>query len=242
MRVGRVSAPAQLLSDKALGALSLPALAALVSLTKLMPASPKVADLDTAATAGACAATWVWQRESADDTTTPLRRLRSIVAWSLRSRPSQLDHINALPLYPTESTLWDPDLVPLEHVAARAARQAPAHSGGGGAVLALPKLNLQALTLTDYLLRCWSLHRLESAHEIREDLVDAIERVSARPTSAGAIEFTGWSRMAMPIESFGITEIGEPEVGEKHPRRVTVEMSFSLTAWGTAKGGAAWGS
>ena len=28
-------------------------------------------------------------------------------------------------------------------------------------------------------------------------------------------------------------------MGEKHPRRVTVEMSFSLTAWGTAKGDAA---
>ena len=56
-------------------------------------------------------------------------------------RLSRTEAINALPLYPTEDMLWDPNLVPEEHY-------------DGRRCLALPKLNLQFLTIRDYLLRC----------------------------------------------------------------------------------------
>lgn len=46
----------------------------------------------------------------------------------------------------------------------------------GDDVLALPKLNLQFLSFYDYLLRCFTLYRLESAYEIRADIVDAVKR------------------------------------------------------------------
>ena len=54
-------------------------------------------------------------------------------------------------------------------------------------VLALPKLNLQFLTFTDYLLRAFKLFRLESAYEIREDVNDAARRLQPRvdPTEQG---------------------------------------------------------
>ena len=57
--------------------------------------------------------------------------------------------------------------------------------------LALPKLNLQFLTLHDYLLRSFNLFRLEANYEIREDLEDVVRRVAPRVGSDGAAEFTG---------------------------------------------------
>jgi len=43
--------------------------------------------------------------------------------------------------------------------------------------LALPKLNLQFLTLHDYLLRNFNLFRLESTYEIRQDIEDVVARM-----------------------------------------------------------------
>lgn len=43
--------------------------------------------------------------------------------------------------------------------------------------LALPKLNLQFLTLHDYLLRNFNLFRLESTYEIRQDIEDSVSRM-----------------------------------------------------------------
>lgn len=62
---------------------------------------------------------------------------------------SQLDALNEMPLYPTDDIIWDENIVPTEYF-----------SGEG--CLALPKLNLQFLTLHDYLLRNFNLFRLES--------------------------------------------------------------------------------
>ena len=84
-----------------------------------------------------------------------------------RKRRSQADLINKLPLYPDENVLWDPYTV-------------PASNAAGDDVLALPKLTLQFLTFYDYLIRSFYLYRLESAYEIRADLVDAIKRMGPR--------------------------------------------------------------
>lgn len=54
-----------------------------------------------------------------------------------------------MPLYPTEDVVWDENVVPTAYF-----------SGEG--CLALPKLNLQFLTLHDYLLKNFNLFRLES--------------------------------------------------------------------------------
>lgn len=64
-------------------------------------------------------------------------------------RASQLEELNEMPLYPTEEIIWNESIVPTEYF-----------SGEG--CLALPKLNLQFLTLHDYLLRNFNLFRLES--------------------------------------------------------------------------------
>ena len=67
-------------------------------------------------------------------------------------RPSQLEALNEMPLYPTEAIIWDENIVPMEFFT-------------GEGCLALPKLNLQFLTLHDYLLRNFNLFRLESTCE-----------------------------------------------------------------------------
>ncbi|CAN0406697.1 unnamed protein product, partial [Laminaria digitata] len=125
--------------------------------------------------------------------------------------------VNELPLYPNETLLWDENLVPLGQYY-------------GGKVMALPKLNLQFLTSHDYLLRSFNLFRLESAYEIRGDLVDAIRRTNPRrdPSKGGATRFEGWARMATPISGVSITEVKKPNLGEKVPAEVLAEVSLNL--------------
>lgn len=103
--------------------------------------------------------------------------LNEVFAQSLEKRQSQLQKINEMPLYPSEAVMWDANVVPAE-------------SYTGEEVLALPKLNLQFLTIHDYLLRNFNLFRLESAYEIREDLHDAISRAAPRLEPGGDVSAT----------------------------------------------------
>ena len=70
--------------------------------------------------------------------------------------------MNSAPLYPTEELLWNENLVPNEFLS-------------GDECLALPKLGLQFLTLQDYLMRNFTLFRLESTFEIRQVRTFTIE-------------------------------------------------------------------
>lgn len=62
----------------------------------------------------------------------------------------------------------------------------------GEGVLSLPKLNLQFLTFYDYLLRNYTLYRLESTYEIRQDVEDVVKRMAPRLQHDGATEFRVW--------------------------------------------------
>lgn len=139
---------------------------------------------------------------------------------------SHLELINSLPLYPTEETIWDEDIVPTEFYT-------------GEKCLALPKLNLQFLSLHDYLLRNFHLFRLESTYEIRQDLEDSISRMKPWQNDATILNekseenlqqclFGGWSRMAQPITNFTIVEVGKSNLGENHPSRVRADVSLVL--------------
>ena len=140
-----------------------------------------------------------------------------VLLYRLSTRRSQLEALSHTSLYPTEKLLWDPNSVPLgKHY-------------NGKQVLALPKLNLQFLTVHDYLLRNFTLFRLESAYEIRQDLVDAIKRVAPRQSLSGVVSFGGWARMALPIISFGIEEVTKPNLGELVPGRVSCGVEIDLT-------------
>lgn len=130
-------------------------------------------------------------------------------------RASQLEELNSMPLYPTEEIIWNENIVPTEYF-----------SGEG--CLALPKLNLQFLTLHDYLLRNLNLFRLESTYEIRQDIEDAISRLSPWKAEDGSVFFGGWARMAQPITNFAVVEVAKPNIGEKKPSRVRADVTVNL--------------
>lgn len=141
----------------------------------------------------------------------------------LERRDSQLDALNQMPLYPTEKVIWDENIVPSEYF-----------SGDG--CLALPKLNLQFLTLYDYLYRNFNLFRLESTYEIRQDIEDVIRRLRPWKTEVGDVMFGGWARMAQPISYFSIIEVGKPNIGEKQPSRVRADVTVTLSTKKEIKG------
>ncbi|KAH6766515.1 P-loop containing nucleoside triphosphate hydrolases superfamily protein [Perilla frutescens var. hirtella] len=144
--------------------------------------------------------------------------LIEVMVSFFEKQQSQKEAINALPLYPNEQIMWDESLVPSIN-----------YSGEG--CLALPKLNLQFLTLHDYLLRNFNLFRLESTYEIREDIQESVPHLLAYTNNEGETAFRGWSRMAVPIKEFKIAEVKQPNIGEVKPSAVTAEVTFSISSY-----------
>ncbi|KAF9428467.1 hypothetical protein BGZ94_002300 [Podila epigama] len=148
----------------------------------------------------------------------PLERdmLQEVLLLQFEKRHSQIERINALPLYPDENALFEDAAVKEEMYNA-------------DRPLALPKLNLQFLTLHDYLLRNFNLFRLESNYEIRQDIEDAVMRLGPR---AGSIEgttvFSGWSRVAAPISYFKMVELAKPNLGEDRLSKITADVTFNV--------------
>ena len=155
-------------------------------------------------------------------------------------KASEAKVLSELPLYPDESLLWNPHLVPLGN-----------NRMGSDSTLALPKMSLQFLTFSDYLLRCFKLLRLESAYEIRSDLVDVVRRLrpAARHGYANdaeyadeddmwnkkraMTEFHGWSRMGLELTGddacpVRLVKVSPPKLGENIPSEVLAEISVDL--------------
>ena len=161
----------------------------------------------------------LWNEDSPLD---PTLMLSKLVQFH-EARDSQVDEINQLPLLPDEKLLWDPNLVPMGDY-------------DGDSVLALPKLNLQFLTFHDYLMRSFKLFRQESAYEVRGDMVDAVRRVAPAPDAhTGRTNFTGWARMAVPVDAIEITKVAQPKLGEMVPAEVVAEVTYGLEKFGAAQ-------
>ena len=147
--------------------------------------------------------------------------LKEALIQYFEARQSHLDLLREVPMYPTESVMWDESVVPSSHYM-------------GDSCLALPKLNMQFLTFSDYLLRNYNLYRLEACYEIREHLVEVIKHVKPRKrrvsyeSTATPTIFTGWARMALPIGNFQVTKVMKPDIGDNHPAKVLAEIEYSL--------------
>ncbi|KAF2145168.1 uncharacterized protein K452DRAFT_244878 [Aplosporella prunicola CBS 121167] len=130
-------------------------------------------------------------------------------------RPTFQDSVRDMEIFPTESTLYNPSLVVSE-------------SYNGSRPLAIPKLNLQYLTMGDFLWRSFILHRAETFYEIRKDMEDVIKRLQ-RKNVRGSAQFSGFSRMAMPISKPAITDVAPPNVGEVAPSKVQAEVIVDVS-------------
>jgi hypothetical protein len=132
------------------------------------------------------------------------------------------ESIKSLPMFPNETFLWGSDSIP------------HGSTYNGSSVLSLPKLNLQYLTMHDCFYRNFNLFRLESAFEIREDIVDAVKRMGPRQSLGGSVSFAGFSRMAVSVQSVNVTEVAKPPIGSIYPSHVHcfVEIDISKFAGG----------
>lgn len=143
------------------------------------------------------------------DPNTLVEFVTDVVVDSLTLRDNQVESIKKLAIYPNENVLFDT-------------------SSTVSTVLPLPKLNLQFLTIYDYLLRNYRLYALESSHQIREDIVNSLKKLN--PTGNGkGVTFRGYSSMATPIVSIGIEQVYPPLLGESTPARVTCTVTVNLS-------------
>ncbi|KAI1730104.1 AAA domain-containing protein [Ditylenchus destructor] len=143
--------------------------------------------------------------------------LSEMIIFYCERRPSQLQRINNQPLYPSEKVIWDENLVPYEEY-------------DGQNVLPLNKLNLQFLTLHDYLLRNFNLFQMESTYEIRQDLEDMMFRMKPwkHEFNPEEVVWGGWARMALSISGCRIVHVGKPLVGESCPSEVKADIQITL--------------
>lgn len=91
-----------------------------------------------------------------------------------------------LSILPTEVTLFESVLLRNDNY-------------NGSQPLAIPKLNLQYLTVGDFLWRSFILHRCEAFYEIRTHVEDTIKRLRPKLARDGNTLFDGFSKMALPI-------------------------------------------
>ncbi|KAF2748206.1 DEAD helicases superfamily protein-like protein [Sporormia fimetaria CBS 119925] len=130
-------------------------------------------------------------------------------------RPTFKEIIREMPIFPTEKILYEPTFLRNE-------------SYDGSRPLAIPKLNLQYLTMGDFLWRSFILNRCESFYGIRKDMEDVVKRVQPRGVGVNT-KFGGFSRMSIPISKPAIVDVAPSRVGEKHPAYVRVEVIVDVS-------------
>lgn len=97
------------------------------------------------------------------------------------------DSVNGMSVLPTERTLYEESLQRNEIY-------------DGSRPLGIPKLNLQYLSVGDFLWRSFILYRCEQFFSIKKYLEDAIKRLQPKGMGVdGSVGFDGFSRMALPI-------------------------------------------
>ncbi|GIX64046.1 intron-binding protein aquarius [Babesia caballi] len=137
--------------------------------------------------------------------------LIGVINAHLERQVDSVAFLNGLPLYPTEELLWSSSQLPSGSDYVRLSS------------LALHKLNLQYLTLFDYLYRNFSLYRLESAYQIKSDLEEAIDACAPRgylsrqntkigQSGMSETRFEGSHPMAIELSSLSIREVSAATV------------------------------
>lgn len=134
---------------------------------------------------------------------------------AVESRAHYTEQLRSLQILPTEKVLYDPAMLRTDQ-----------HSAFQP--LPIPKLNLQYLTIGDFLWRSFILYRHEAFYEIRKHLEDTIKRMQPR-RGGGITRFDGFSRLAMPIPKPAIIDTLPPRVGEVVPAEVKVELILDVS-------------
>ena len=123
--------------------------------------------------------------------------------------------VRQLSVFPTEKSLYD----------AKAQRT---EAYDGSEPLDVPKLNLQYLSLSDFMWRSFQLYQAESFYGIRKDLEGTVRRMKPKAGKDG-VSFDGFTKMAMPILQPAIVEVAAPKVGTTYPGFVRSEVVLDVS-------------
>lgn len=137
-----------------------------------------------------------------------------VLTTSHERRPTFQESVRDLTIIPTEKTLYEKTFLRNEEY-------------NGSRPLAIPKINLQYLTMGDFLWRSFILHRCESFYAIRKDVEEVIKRLKPK-TVGGTTNFHGSSRMAITVPKPAILDVGLPRVGELTPSHVRAEVTLDV--------------
>jgi intron-binding protein aquarius len=137
------------------------------------------------------------------------------LASVVEERPTFKDVVREMTVLPTERILYESTFIRNE-------------SYNGARPLAIPKLNLQYLTMGDFLWRSFILYRCESFYGIRKDMEDVVKRVQPRGQGVNT-KFGGFSRMSIPISKPAIVDVAPSRVGEEHPAQVRAEIILDVS-------------
>lgn len=139
-----------------------------------------------------------------------------VIVLAHERRPTFQDSVRDLTVLPTEHTLYEATFLRNE-------------AYDGSRPLAIPKLNLQYLTMGDFLWRSFILHRCESFYEIRKDMEDVVKRVQPRAVGLSNTRFEGFSRMALQISKPAIIDVAPAKVGQFVPAQVRAEVVLDVS-------------
>ncbi|KAL2172214.1 hypothetical protein VTG60DRAFT_7058 [Thermothelomyces hinnuleus] len=141
--------------------------------------------------------------------------LMEVLLSTFERRKTFQEAARDLSVLPTEEELFDASLRRTDYY-------------DGARPVALPKLNLQYLSVGDFLWRALILYRCESFYAIRQDIEDVLARVKPESRRGGVTTFSGFSRMALPIAKPTILEVVPPRVGQDKPSLVRAEVTIDL--------------
>ncbi|RPA71567.1 hypothetical protein BJ508DRAFT_367698 [Ascobolus immersus RN42] len=126
------------------------------------------------------------------------------------------DEIAEMAVLPTETSLFHSPIVKDERY-------------DGSRPLPVPKLNLQYLTIGDFLWRSFLLYRAENFFGIRRDLEDSIARLQPKLLFPRMeTQFSGSSTMALIISKPSILEVAPPKVGDDKPAYIRAEINVNI--------------
>lgn len=142
--------------------------------------------------------------------------LMEVLISAYESRKTFQEAVSDLSTQPTEVELHDTSLARNE-------------TYNGARSLAIPKLNLQYLSVGDFLWRSFILYRCEQFFEVRNFLEETIKRLQPEETDSDAIKFAGFSKLAIPISKPAILEAAPAKVGQDRPAYVKAEITLNVS-------------
>lgn len=145
--------------------------------------------------------------------------LLEVLLTTFERRSTFQERARLMGLFPTERTLFDNSFQQAENY-------------DGSHPMALPKLNLQYLSVGDFLWRALILYRCESFYGVRKDIEMALRRLRPELKGPGETTFAGFTKMAMPITKPSILEVVPALVGSEQPSMVRAEVTVDVRRLG----------